>query len=600
MQQMQRTILWVVFSVSLLFLWDNWQRYNGKPPLFGPQPAPSQAEGKPATTASPQATAANTQAMPPAKADASIPTAPTTQVANGSAAAVVPPNGANATQAAAAPKAPALKLSNDVLAIDIDQTGAQVVRAELLKHKAFAGDSGSVSTNLVLLHDLPGKVYIAQSGLIGAAQGSSYPTHRSQFTVVDGPRKIDGGAVQMRLSAQDGGLKLVRSYTLKPGSYVVEVADEIINEGEAPARPTLYMQLTRDGNKPPGESHFYSTYTGPVVYTEEKKFQKVDFSDIEKGKPDHVKSASDGWVGIIQHYFLSAWLPTDKAPREFFTRKIETNLYAAGALQPLGELAPKASKTVQTRLLVAPQDQRMLETVAPGLDLSVDYGWLTAVAKPIFWLLQFLHGIVGNWGWAIVLLTIVIKTIFFPLQAASYRSMARMKAVTPRLQAMRERYGNDRVKMNQAMMDLYREEKINPLGGCLPIVVQIPVFIALYWVLLASVEMRNAPWLGWIQDLAAPDTLFGTIPFIDMPFGLLPLIMAGTMFIQVKLNPTPPDPVQAKVMTIMPIIFSFMFFSFPSGLVLYWLVNNIYSIAQQWTITRTIGKASEKQGSKKA
>jgi YidC/Oxa1 family membrane protein insertase len=341
------------------------------------------------------------------------------------------------------------------------------------------------------------------------------------------------------------------------------------------------MQLTRDGNAPAGDSRFYSTYTGPVIYTEEKKFQKVDFSDIEKGKGDHVKAAPDGWAGIIQHYFVSAWLPTESAPREYFTRKIDTNLYAVGALQPLGEVAPGASVTASTRLLIAPQDQRMLETVAPGLDLTVDYGWLTVIAKPIFWLLQYLHGIVGNWGWAIVLLTVLIKTAFFPLQAASYKSMARMKAVTPRLMQLRERYGSDRVRMNQAMMELYKEEKINPLGGCLPIVVQIPVFIALYWVLLASVEMRNAPWILWIHDLAVPD-----------PWYLLPLIMAGTMFIQVKLNPTPPDPVQAKVMMVMPIVFSVMFFFFPAGLVLYWLVNNIYSIAQQWYITKSIEKAA--------
>ena len=274
---------------------------------------------------------------------------------------------------------------------------------------------------------------------------------------------------------------------------------------------------------------------------------------------------------------MSAWIPAEKAPREFYTRKVGDNLYSVGIKQPLAQIAPGASTTVESRLLAGPQDQKMLEETAPGLDLAVDYGWLTVIAKPIHWLLQFLHGIVGNWGWAIVLLTIVIKTIFFPLQAASYRSMARMKAVTPRLTQIRERYGNDRVKMNQAMMELYKTEKINPLGGCLPIVVQIPVFIALYWVLLASVEMRGAPWIGWIKDLSNPD-----------PFYILPLIMAGTMFIQVKLNPTPPDPMQAKMMMIMPLVFSVMFFFFPAGLVLYWLVNNIYSIIQQWLITRKI------------
>ncbi len=585
MQQMQRTILWIVFSMSLLFLWDNWQRHNGNPSFFGP-PAASESTSK--GTAAPGAATSGQQGVSSAKTDASIPSVP---AAPSDKPAVPVPNAAASTASRAKP----LVMGNDVLALQIDPVGAQVIRAELLKHKASAYDTDN--KNFVLLHDLPGQVYTAQSGLVGAAQGSSFPTHRSRFSIEQGPSPVNGSGTQLKLAAEDGGVKLIRTYTLKPGSYVIEVADEVVNLTEAAIKPTLYMQLTRDGNKPPGESHFYSTYTGPVVYTEEGKFQKVDFSSIEKGKAEHSKSAKDGWAGIIQHYFVSAWLPTENAQREYFTRKIDANLYAVGALQPLGEIAPKASSSIKTRLLVAPQDQRMLETVAPGLDLTVDYGWLTAIAKPIFALLQFLHGLVGNWGWAIVLLTIVIKTVFFPLQAASYRSMARMKAVTPRLQQLRERYGNDRVKMNQAMMELYKEEKINPIGGCLPIVVQIPVFIALYWVLLASVEMRNAPWIGWITDLAAPDTLFGTIPFIDMPFGLLPLIMAVTMFIQVKLNPTPPDPVQAKVMMAMPLVFSVMFFSFPAGLVLYWLVNNIYSIAQQWFITRTIGKQAAKKRS---
>jgi len=573
--QMQRTILWIVFSMSLLFLWDGWQRHNGKPSMFG-GPPPAQTDAKSASPA--PGGAAGTAAG----SDASIPSAPASSAAPPPAAA---PGAAAASAPAGAPapgaRAQAVSLRSDVLALDIDAVGGQVLRAELLQHKASADAVGTGSDHVVLLHDLPGQVYTAQSGLVGAPQGSSFPTHRTAFTVVEGPRELPGGGAELKLAAESGGVRLVRSYVLKPGSYALELSDEVTNTGEAPLRPTLYMQLTRDGNKPPGESKFYSTYTGPVVYTEAQKFQKVDFSDIEKGKGEHAKAASDGWAGIIQHYFVSAWLPSENAPREYFTRKIDTNLYAVGALQPLGELAPKASVTTRTRLLISPQDQRMLEGVAPGLDLTVDYGWLTVIAKPIFWLLQYLHGIVANWGWAIVLLTIVIKTAFFPLQAASYRSMARMKAVTPRLQQLRERYGSDRVKMNQAMMELYKEEKINPLGGCLPIVVQIPVFIALYWVLLASVEMRNAPWIGWIHDLATPD-----------PYYVLPLIMAGTMFLQVRLNPTPPDPVQAKVMMFMPIVFSVMFFFFPSGLVLYWLVNNIYSIAQQWYITRTIEKAT--------
>ncbi|HPA89825.1 MAG TPA: membrane protein insertase YidC [Quisquiliibacterium sp.] len=568
--QLQRTILWIVFSMSLLFLWDNWQKHNGKPSMFGGPTATDAAGKAPAAGAAPAADGS----VPSAPASVAAPTA--AAVPGATAAGAAPASGATPAAGGVKP----LRVRSDVLALDIDPVGGQILRGELLKHKANHDTSGKADVGgVVLLQNEPGRMYVAQSGLIGGAEGAAFPTHKTPFTIADAPRELADGsdAIEVTMTAESGGVKLERTYRLARGSYVVEVRDTVSNTGAAPVRPTLYMQLLRHGEPPVGESQFYSTYTGPVVYTEEKKFQKVAFSDIEKGKPDHVKSASDGWAGIIQHYFVSAWLPTDKAPREFFSRRIADNLYAVGALQPLGELAPQAKTSAQTRLLIAPQDQNMLEKVAPGLDLSVDYGWLTVVAKPIFWLLEKLYGLVGNWGWAIVLLTIIIKTIFFPLQAASYKSMARMKAVSPRLMALRERYGNDRVKLNTAMMELYKEEKINPLGGCLPIVVQIPVFIALYWVLLASVEMRNAPWALWIKDLAAPD-----------PFYILPLVMAGTMFLQVKLNPTPPDPVQAKVMMIMPLVFSVMFFFFPAGLVLYWLVNNVYSIIQQWLITRKI------------
>ncbi len=563
-------ILWIVFSMSLLFLWDSWQRHQGNASLFGGPPPVEQGvhegpNGRPG---------AGSAATGPSS-DAAIPPSPTAlpgAAASGAAAGAALPAPGGATAASDQ----AIRFANDVLSLDIDLMGGQVRRAELLEHLGHDSESGS----LVLLDYAPGRVYLAQSGLIGdAPAGTSFPTHRTPMTPLDGdasPRTLgDGDAVQLQLAAESGGLRLVRTYTLKRGDFVVHVKDEVTNVGDATVNPVLYLQLTRDGNAPPGGSKFYSTYTGPVVYTEEDKFQKVSFDDIEKGKAKHTNVADDGWVGIIQHYFVSAWVPRADAPREYFTRKVDTNLYSVGVKEPLGTLAPGATVSTESRLLVGPQQQRMLEQVAPGLDLTVDYGLLTIVAQPIYWLLEKLHALVGNWGWAIVLLTVLIKTLFFPLQAASYRSMARMKAVTPRLTAIRERYGNDRVKMNQAMMELYKTEKINPLGGCLPIVVQIPVFIALYWVLLASVEMRNAPWIGWIHDLSAPD-----------PYFILPLVMAGTMFIQVKLNPTPPDPIQAKMMMIMPLVFSVMFFFFPAGLVLYWLVNNIYSIVQQWVINK--------------
>jgi YidC/Oxa1 family membrane protein insertase len=314
------------------------------------------------------------------------------------------------------------------------------------------------------------------------------------------------------------------------------------------------------------------------VYSDAKKFQKVAFEDIEKNKASFEPSSNSGWVAMVQHYFATAWLYNKEGPREFQARKIDTNQYAVSMLLPFGEIAPQASAKLNTQLFAGPQEEANLEKLAPGLDLVKDYGWFAIFAKPLFWLLEKIHGIVGNWGWAIVGLTVLVKGAFFPLQAAAYKSMAKMKAVTPKMTDIRERYKGDPQKMNQAMMELYKTEKVNPFGGCLPIVIQIPIFIALYWVLLSSVEMRGAPWLGWIKDLAVMD-----------PYFILPIVMTATMFLQITLNPKPADPVQAKMMWIMPAIFSIFFFFFPAGLVLYWLTNNILSISQQWYINKKLG-----------
>ena len=565
----QRTILWVVFGMSLLLLWDKYLAFSGQPSLFG-------VPANPATTAAGQAAgAAKNGEKPASAADAAIPTA--SGGASVPGAAAVPATTAQAPasgeQTAASASTELIEISNDVLSLKVDPVGGQIRSSQLLKHT----DIEDAKRKVALLEDKPGALFYAQSGWVGTGQGGNFPNHRSPFSVVE------KAPTTLKLVAESGGLKVSRTYSLRTGEYVLYVKDDLINTSPAALAPTLYMQLARDTHKPPGESQFYSTYTGPVFYTDKGKFQKVDFSEIEKNKATFEKTANDGWAAIIQHYFVVAWIPADKAAREYYADKVDTNLYRIGAKQTLATLAPGASTSVESRLLAGPQDQQMLNKIAPGLELTVDYGYLSAIAKPIFWLLEWCHTLVGNWGWAIVLLTLIIKTAFFPLQAASYKSMARMKAVTPRMTAIRERYGSDRAKMNQAMMELYKTEKINPLGGCLPIAVQIPVFISLYWVLLASVEMRNAPWVGWIKDLAAPD-----------PYYILPLIMAGTMIIQTKLNPTPPDPIQAKMMTIMPLVFSVMFFFFPSGLVLYWLVNNVYSIVQQWVITRKIEAAAKK------
>jgi YidC/Oxa1 family membrane protein insertase len=570
----QRTVLWIVFLMSILFLWDKWMSSNGKQSLFSPAPQSTSAKKDPAVAGNGKSDG-KTDDKPATPSD--VPSVATSAKSVPSTIPGAAPTAAGVTTTQTSSKIVILK--NDVLSLSIDTLGGQIKRSELLTHK----DTEKKEANFVLLTEEPGKVYLAQSGLTGP-EGNSFPNHRTLMQVKDEAQAaiaVTGAASDKATTTfvvESGGVKLTRTYSLTRGSYVLDVKDEVSNIGTSPVAPALYMQLARDTHKLPGESQFYSTYTGPAIYTEQGKFQKVDFSEIEKKKGDYVKSATDGWAGIIQHYFVAAWIPADKTNREFYTNKIEErSLYTVGMKQPIKELAPGTSTTLETRLYVGPQDQQAMAKVAPGLDLTVDYGWLTAVAKPIFSLMQYLHGLVGNWGWAIVLLTIVIKTIFFPLQAASYKSMARMKAVTPKMTALRERFKDDRVKLNQGMMELYKTEKINPLGGCLPVVVQIPVFIALYWVLLASVEMRNAPWTLWIKDLASPD-----------PWYILPLLMAGTMFIQMRLNPTPPDPIQARMMQIMPIVFSVMFFFFPAGLVLYWLVNNIYSIAQQWYITKRI------------
>jgi YidC/Oxa1 family membrane protein insertase len=401
------------------------------------------------------------------------------------------------------------------------------------------------------------------------------------MTALPGERTLKDGQNQLELKFESpdvGGVKLVKTYTLQRGAYDLHVRHEIVNTGSAPVAPQLYLQLVRDGNKPAGESSFYSTFTGPAIYTEAKKYQKVEFSDIEKNNVDVEKKASNGYVAMVQHYFASAWMLADGLPRDLFMRKVDNNLYAAGMITPLEAIAPGTSKAIEARIFVGPQEEKVLEALAPGLELVKDYGWLTILAKPLYWLLDKLHSFILNWGWAIVALVLLLKIAFYWLNAKAYASMAKMKAVNPKIMEMRERLKDKPQEMQVAMMKIYKEEKVNPMGGCFPIMVQIPVFIALYWVLLSSVEMRNAPWVLWIHDLSAPD-----------PYFILPVLMTLTTMLQTALNPAPPDPLQAKLMWFMPLIFSVMFFFFPAGLVLYWITNNVLSIAQQWVINTRMG-----------
>ena len=362
---------------------------------------------------------------------------------------------------------------------------------------------------------------------------------------------------------------------------MIDVAYDLTNVGTSDIAPYAYFQFMRDTKAPGVQSSMApAAFTGPVLYNENDKYKKIEFGDIDKGKAKFTERTDNGWIGMVEHYFVAAWLPSDasKVQREFYVKKLDNGLYIDGVKILVGTIAPGATAHVDVPLYVGPQEQDVLKALAPGLDLVVDYGIFTVIAAPLFWLLKWLHGIVHNWGWAIVALTIIIKSAFYPLNHASARSMAKMKVIAPKLKALQQQYADDKQQLQMKMMELYRTEKINPLGGCLPIVVQIPVFIALYWVLLSAVELRHASWMGWIHDLSAPD-----------PFYVLPIVYAISAYLQVKLSPTPiQDPVQAKVMQIMPIAFSVMFIFFPSGLVLYWLINNLIQIFQQWDMNRVL------------
>ena len=562
MNDIRRTILWVIFGFSMVLLWDQWQTFNGKQPTFFPKATP------PASVVVPAAASSGAVSVPVASVSG-VP-APAALAANPSAV----PLGAPALVTAKREK---LVVSTDVFSLTFDTEGGSLVKSSFNKFK----DMADKNAGFVLLDESSGRVYVAQTGLIASGASAALPTHKTLMTALPGERTLTAGQNELVVKFESpdvGGAKLVKTYTLKRGAYDIAVRHEIVNTGTAPLSPQLYMQLVRDGNPPVGESSFYSTFTGPAIYTEAKKYQKIEFKDIEKGKVDVEKQSTNGYVAMVQHYFASSWLLGDGIKRDLFERKVDNNLYAVGMITAIGDIAPGASKAIESKLFVGPQEENMLEKLAPGLELVKDYGWLTILAKPLYWLLDKLHGFIQNWGWSIVALVLLLKIAFYWLNAKAYASMAKMKAINPKIMEMRERLKDKPQEMQQQMMKIYKDEKVNPMGGCFPIMVQIPVFIALYWVLLSSVEMRGAPWMLWIKDLSAPD-----------PYFILPIIMTLTTMLQTALNPAPPDPMQAKLMWFMPLIFSVMFFFFPSGLVLYWITNNILSIAQQWMINTRMG-----------
>jgi YidC/Oxa1 family membrane protein insertase len=540
----QRIIAFIVFSFSILLLWDAWQEYNNPKSVID-QVATEEVRQK-------QDASAELPPVPGQRLKPDAATADNGKIAQGARAKIV----------------------TDVLEAEIDANGGDLRKLLLTRYR----QNEPADQTLLLLEERLGRNYFAQMGFVGG----NLPTHKSVFELVPGEYRLKDGEDQLKvnLQANINGAQVVRTYTFTRGSYIIDVNTKIVNQSETEVEGFPYYQVLRHAKAPEGESALMVTFTGPAIYTDLGKFQKVSFDDIAKNKTEYVKEANDGWIAMIQHHFVAAWMtvdPADTSEREFYTRKVGDDEYSAGMIMPVVKLAPGQEKDISMRLYAGPQELEKIKSLAPGLDLVVDYGWLTVLAYPIFVLLNWINKLVINWGVSIILLTVVIKLVFYPLSAAGYKSMAKMRKLAPRLQSLKERYGDDRQKLHEGMMKIYKEEKINPMGGCLPILVQIPVFIALYWVLLGAVELRQAPFALWIQDLSKPD-----------PYYILPIVMAITSYIQVKLSPQSPDPVQQKIMMAMPVVFSVMFLFFPAGLVLYWLVNNVLSILQQWRINKVI------------
>jgi YidC/Oxa1 family membrane protein insertase len=465
-----------------------------------------------------------------------------------------------------------IHIVTDVLDIEIDRRGGDLRQADLLKYPV---DLIKDRSPFRLMQDSERRVLIAQSGLLSA---NGAPDHHSVYTTTQQEFRLASGqdALKVDLHWQnEEGIEVVKTYVFKRNSYLIKVEYQVSNKSTVDWQGHQYQQLQRTRPGDDESTRFIYTYTGGVIYSNEEKYEKVDFDDMDDANLS--RDISSGWLAMIQHYFVTAWLPPEQQKFQYYSKAPENRPYVLGMVSPQTVIPAGAKASFDSQLYIGPKDQHRLEQVTESLKLTVDYGVLTILAQPIFWLLSYIHKVLNNWGWSIIILTLIIKLLFYKLSETSYRSMANMRRLAPRVTTIRERYGDDRQRMSQAMMELYKKEKINPLGGCLPMLVQIPVFIALYWVLLESVEMRQAPFVGWIQDLSNKD-----------PYYILPLLMGIGMFVQQKLNPPPPDPVQAKVMMALPFIFTLFFAFFPAGLVLYWVSNSMISILQQWYITRRI------------
>jgi YidC/Oxa1 family membrane protein insertase len=541
-----RLVLFFALALILMMIWQAWERQNA--------PAP----------ASPAATSA----APSLGADQDVPR---------------PPAAAPAMSATPAPETAEhgarIQVHTDLLQAVIDTQGGDLRELDLL---AYPVSVDQPHVPFPLMRDSGPELFVAQSGLIGVdpsckAATDCFPTHkvrfdtaRTQYALAD---KQDELRVPLTWKSPDG-VRYTKTYVFHRGSYVIDVEFNLTNTTRQAWTGYIYGQFRRTHAEQHGFFSSRPSYVGGALYTPTSKYEKVPFSEMAK-KPLKLDTTG-GWVAMSQHYFVGSWFPA--AGRDEFYTDVQgdQNIIGYKSLDPV-HLASGASATLRSSLFAGPKEEKILKTLPTGMDLTVDYGWLTVIATPLFWLLKAIHSFVGNWGWAIILLTIIVKGAFYPLSAASYKSMAQMKKMQPKIQAIKDRHPDDKQKQQQAMMELYKTEKINPLGGCLPIVIQIPVFIALYWVLLESIEMRQAPWILWIHDLSIKD-----------PYYVLPIIMGVSMYAQQLLNPQAADPMQRKIFMLMPLFFTAMFLFFPAGLVLYWTVNNLLSLAQQWRINTVI------------
>ncbi len=559
--------LMLIFSLAvvLVLIYQAWEHDYGQ----GRQPVAQ--EESPVATGTP-APAAEQAQVPEGVPGAAASLAAATAVPAPTDAKAVPGSGPTS------PLAP-ISVETDVLRLEISPRGG-TVSSVWLKH--YPVNPERPEDKFRLFKPEPPNMFIAQSGLLGS-DPESVPTHEATFTSAQTSYALGdrNDILMVELTwGQESGVQVVKRYRFERGSYLVQVSQEVRNGTGGDLTLRGYSQLQRTELHDPNEAQFVYTFTGGAYWSPEDKYKKVAFDDMRKERMN--KTVTDGWIAMMQHYFVSAWVPPRAQADTFYTNVLADSRYIIGKYSPAATLAPGANHSFEDGLYIGPKTPETLAAIAPGLELTVDYGMLAIIAQPIHWLLSKIHSVVGNWGWSIIILTILIKAAFYPLSETSYKSMAHMRQVTPRMQALKDRYGDDKERLNQAMMELYKKEKINPLGGCLPILIQIPVFIALYWVLLESVELRQAPFALWLQNLTAPD-----------PYYVLPLLMGVSMYIQQKLNPQPPDPIQAKVMMALPFVFTVFFAFFPAGLVLYWTVNNILSIAQQWHITRKIEKAAK-------